>query len=316
MASRIRAFTTGQPVQGSASRRRGHAGTDVFADRRRRPAAHHPARARGARTRSPRAGGGAATRGRRAAAQLHATSATRAAPAATVTDFDVPFSKLVMFFIKAVFAAIPALLILMAMLWLFGQGLQSAFPQLLQDEDRRADLCAPVGSRLPPPAEEPLGRRVARSARSRPRAPAHAALCCSSRYSRSGSSRPGMASDGASPTGGAPSRRVERRPRWDRTGSSAACRRARRTTRTPPRTAPGRSRRATRSAPRTGATGRITGRRERAAARDPYREVGGIDGHQHASRGDGRRRHLQRGCRKPHEVGVVAPVRLRPAAQL
>jgi hypothetical protein len=37
-----------------------------------------------------------------------------------------------MFFIKAVFAAIPALLLLTVLLWLFGQGLQSAFPQLLK----------------------------------------------------------------------------------------------------------------------------------------------------------------------------------------
>jgi hypothetical protein len=54
------------------------------------------------------------------------------APAATVTAFDVPFGKLMMFFIKAVFAAIPALLLLTVLLWLFGQGLQQAFPQLLK----------------------------------------------------------------------------------------------------------------------------------------------------------------------------------------
>jgi len=54
------------------------------------------------------------------------------APAATVTDFDVSFTKLMMFFIKAVFAAVPALLLLTIMLWLFGQGLQAAFPQLLK----------------------------------------------------------------------------------------------------------------------------------------------------------------------------------------
>jgi hypothetical protein len=54
------------------------------------------------------------------------------APPATVTDFDVPFAKMTVFFIKAVFAAIPALLILIAMLWVFGQGLKLAFPQLLQ----------------------------------------------------------------------------------------------------------------------------------------------------------------------------------------
>ena len=54
------------------------------------------------------------------------------APAATVTAFDVSFGKLMKFFIKAVFAAAPALLLLTAMLWLFGQGLQQAFPQLLK----------------------------------------------------------------------------------------------------------------------------------------------------------------------------------------
>jgi hypothetical protein len=54
------------------------------------------------------------------------------APAATVTAFDVPFGKLMMFFIKAVFAAVPALLLLTAMLWLFGQGLQATYPQLLK----------------------------------------------------------------------------------------------------------------------------------------------------------------------------------------
>jgi hypothetical protein len=54
------------------------------------------------------------------------------APAATVTDFDIPFTKLVMFFVKAVFAAVPALLLLTVMLWLFGQGLKAVFPQLLQ----------------------------------------------------------------------------------------------------------------------------------------------------------------------------------------
>jgi hypothetical protein len=34
------------------------------------------------------------------------------------------------FFIKAVFAAIPALIILAGLLWLAGQGLSTYFPQL------------------------------------------------------------------------------------------------------------------------------------------------------------------------------------------
>ena len=55
-----------------------------------------------------------------------------ASPPATVTDIDVPFIRLMVFFVKAVFAAIPALIVLTALLWLFGQGLQSFFPQLLK----------------------------------------------------------------------------------------------------------------------------------------------------------------------------------------
>ena len=55
-----------------------------------------------------------------------------ASPPATVTDIDVPFFRLMTFFIKAVFAAIPALIALTALLWLFGQGLQTVFPQLLK----------------------------------------------------------------------------------------------------------------------------------------------------------------------------------------
>jgi hypothetical protein len=54
------------------------------------------------------------------------------APAATVRDFDVPFIKLMLFFVKAAFAAIPALLLLTVLLWLFGQGLQAVFPQLMK----------------------------------------------------------------------------------------------------------------------------------------------------------------------------------------
>ena len=67
-----------------------------------------------------------------AIAHEHDRTFDEPAPAATVTDFDVPFGKMTVFFIKAAFAAIPALLILIAMLWVFGQGLKLAFPQLLQ----------------------------------------------------------------------------------------------------------------------------------------------------------------------------------------
>ena len=55
-----------------------------------------------------------------------------ASPPTTVTAIDVPFIGLMTFFIKAVFAAIPALIVLTVLLWLFGQGLQSFFPQLLK----------------------------------------------------------------------------------------------------------------------------------------------------------------------------------------
>jgi hypothetical protein len=52
--------------------------------------------------------------------------------AATVTAFDVPFFRLMAFFLKAVFAAIPALIILAALMWAGGQALQMAFPELIK----------------------------------------------------------------------------------------------------------------------------------------------------------------------------------------
>jgi hypothetical protein len=55
-----------------------------------------------------------------------------APPPATVVDIDMPFAKLAMFFIRAVFAAIPALIVLTAILWVFGHTLQLFFPQLLK----------------------------------------------------------------------------------------------------------------------------------------------------------------------------------------
>jgi hypothetical protein len=54
------------------------------------------------------------------------------ANAATVVDFDVPFPKLAMFFVRAVFAAVPALVILLAILWAVGHTLQLFLPQLLK----------------------------------------------------------------------------------------------------------------------------------------------------------------------------------------
>lgn len=52
--------------------------------------------------------------------------------AATVRAFDVPFPRLVTFFLKAVIAAIPAMLLLGAILWFIGAGLEMVFPQLIK----------------------------------------------------------------------------------------------------------------------------------------------------------------------------------------
>lgn len=49
-----------------------------------------------------------------------------------VTRIDVPFLSLMAFFIKAVFAAIPALIILAVMLWGMGQALTNYAPWLLK----------------------------------------------------------------------------------------------------------------------------------------------------------------------------------------
>ena len=45
--------------------------------------------------------------------------------------FDVPFGHLMMFFIKAVFAAIPALIVLSVLLWLGGNVLKAMYPELI-----------------------------------------------------------------------------------------------------------------------------------------------------------------------------------------
>ncbi len=51
-----------------------------------------------------------------------------------MTGFDVPFFQLMQFFIKAVFAAIPALILLGVMLWFAGAALKSAYPGLVHTE--------------------------------------------------------------------------------------------------------------------------------------------------------------------------------------
>jgi hypothetical protein len=51
---------------------------------------------------------------------------------AVVTAVSIPFFRLMAFFIKAVFAAIPALIILGAMLWGAGHLLQQHFPWIVK----------------------------------------------------------------------------------------------------------------------------------------------------------------------------------------
>lgn len=52
--------------------------------------------------------------------------------AASVRSFDVPFVRLVAFFIKAVLAAIPALMLLGVILYFAGKGLEAYFPELVR----------------------------------------------------------------------------------------------------------------------------------------------------------------------------------------
>lgn len=49
-----------------------------------------------------------------------------------VRRIDVPFVQLVTFFLKAVFAMVPAILVLGIILWGIGQMLQTFFPQLVK----------------------------------------------------------------------------------------------------------------------------------------------------------------------------------------
>lgn len=51
---------------------------------------------------------------------------------AVVQRFDVPFGHLVRFFLKAVLAAIPAMILLMAILWGLGTLLETFFPDLVK----------------------------------------------------------------------------------------------------------------------------------------------------------------------------------------
>ncbi len=51
---------------------------------------------------------------------------------ASVRKFDVPFVSLMFFFLKAVLAAIPALIVLGALIWSAGELLQMFFPDLIK----------------------------------------------------------------------------------------------------------------------------------------------------------------------------------------
>jgi hypothetical protein len=53
-------------------------------------------------------------------------------PPATVTRLELPFLHMMTFFLKAVLAAIPALLLLMAILWGIGQLAQHYLPWLVK----------------------------------------------------------------------------------------------------------------------------------------------------------------------------------------
>ena len=53
-------------------------------------------------------------------------------PAGPAAFLDVPFSKLMAFFIKAALAAIPAFVVLAVMLWAAGYGVHALFPDLMK----------------------------------------------------------------------------------------------------------------------------------------------------------------------------------------
>ncbi len=51
---------------------------------------------------------------------------------AAVRRFEVPFVHLMLFFLKAVVAALPALALLGVILWFGGQALEAQFPELIK----------------------------------------------------------------------------------------------------------------------------------------------------------------------------------------
>ena len=84
------------------------------------------ARAREARERA--SSGLEATAGYQAAGEGYAAEVYPS----VVKRLDVPFLHLMVFFLKSVLAAIPALILLTVILWFMGQALQTFFPELVK----------------------------------------------------------------------------------------------------------------------------------------------------------------------------------------
>ena len=76
-----------------------------------------------------------------------------ASPSGVVTRFEVPFLHLMVFFLKAVLAAIPALVMLTALLFAGGKVLESYFPALRHFEIKIQPIQAEVAA--PPVAAKP-----------------------------------------------------------------------------------------------------------------------------------------------------------------
>jgi hypothetical protein len=103
--------------------------------RREKEARAREAREREARDRDAQPSGLAAPQPEPAAyasADPYAAYPAAEAYPASVRSIDVPFFRLMLFFVKAVFAAVPAIVLLVGLLWLGGQALEAAFPELLK----------------------------------------------------------------------------------------------------------------------------------------------------------------------------------------
>lgn len=69
--------------------------------------------------------------------QIYAAADVNSNPGGTLTpasvrSIDMPFAELTLFFLKAVLASIPALILLTALLWTLGTLLEMAFPWLIK----------------------------------------------------------------------------------------------------------------------------------------------------------------------------------------